>query len=64
MNRARAAVIFILKVSILKACQNTAIQLRSIFVCNPSSCWELKNKTRTRGCHFHPEGIFFKSLKG
>ena len=32
--------------------------------CNLSSRWDLKNEPRTRGCHFHPEGIFFKSLKG
>ena len=30
----------------------------------PSSRWELKNEPHTRGCHFHPEGIYPESLKG
>ncbi len=30
----------------------------------PSSRWDLKNEPRTRGCHFHPEGIYPESLKG
>jgi hypothetical protein len=32
--------------------------------CNLSSRWDLKNEPHTRGCHFHPEGIYPESLKG